>query len=332
MSARSGKKTGGFTIARFAGIVVLCALIAFVLLGGGTAVVDQVQMRTMPTHTVHARMTYGQSEARGMLAGINEFRTGDDAWYWNQDNKTKTTCSGLSKLTYDYTLEKVAMLRAREIALSYDHTRPNGFWFSTAYSSSGTVYRYAGENIAVGFPSAASVLRGWEEADEKYDGQGHRRNLLNDQCNAVGISHVRYRGIDFWVQEFDSRLLLDTDETEADDSTSVVDVDVADSYLQSAEAQVGSLASQAESGSSADLPTARISAQVTNHWPASDSGNAESRCNLVPDSVTWTSSDSSIARVSGSSVVFGTPGRAMLTCTLSFMGQDYTERFPVTVE
>lgn len=338
MSARSSRRVGGSArrhaagIARAVGVLMLCAVVAFALLGGGTAVVDQVQMRSTPTHTVHARMTYGQSEARSMLQGINEFRTGSDAWYWNQDNKTKTTCSDLSELTYDYTLKKVAMLRAREIAISYDHTRPNGGWFSTAYSSSGTVYRYAGENIAVGFPSAASVLEGWEEANEKYDGQGHRRNLLNDQCNAVGIAHVRYQGLDYWVQEFDSRLLLDTDETAADNSTSVVDVDVADSYLQSAEARVGSLPAQAASGSSADLPTARISAQIAGHWPASDSGSAESACSLVPDSVSWTSSDQDVARVSGSSVVFGQSGQATLTCTLSFMGQEYTERFPVTVQ
>ena len=37
-----------------------------------------------------------QNEARGMLTLINEFRTGDNAWYWNRNNRTKTVETGLS--------------------------------------------------------------------------------------------------------------------------------------------------------------------------------------------------------------------------------------------
>ena len=32
---------------------------------------------------------YGQTEARTMLEMINQFRTGDEAWYWKSDNTTK---------------------------------------------------------------------------------------------------------------------------------------------------------------------------------------------------------------------------------------------------
>lgn len=84
------------------------------------------------TTTVALTVTYGQTEARSMLELINAFRTGSDAWYWNEDDTTKTTCTGLSTLTYDYTLEAVAMQRAAEIALSYSHTRPNGESCATA--------------------------------------------------------------------------------------------------------------------------------------------------------------------------------------------------------
>ena len=31
---------------------------------------------------------YGQSEARSMLSEVNSFRTGSDAWYWDEDNET----------------------------------------------------------------------------------------------------------------------------------------------------------------------------------------------------------------------------------------------------
>ena len=77
-------------------------------------------------------ITYGQTEARSMLSEINTFRT-SNTWYWNEDNNTKTTVSGLTGLTYDYGLEKVAMKRAAEIALYYSHTRPDGSDCFTAY-------------------------------------------------------------------------------------------------------------------------------------------------------------------------------------------------------
>lgn len=71
-------------------------------------------------------VVYRQSEARNMLSEINGFRTGSNAWYWNEDNETKTECTGLSELSYDYELEKVAMQRAAELVVSFSHTRPNG--------------------------------------------------------------------------------------------------------------------------------------------------------------------------------------------------------------
>ncbi|MCQ2480941.1 MAG: hypothetical protein MJ121_02360, partial [Clostridia bacterium] len=69
-------------------------------------------------------VTYHQTEARTIFAKVNAFRTGSNAWYWNSDNTTKTVCSGLSKLVYDYDLEKIAMQRAAEIVANFAHTRP----------------------------------------------------------------------------------------------------------------------------------------------------------------------------------------------------------------
>ena len=95
--------------------------------------------------------TYGQTEARKITSMVNEFRTGNEAWYWNSDDQTKTTCKNLKKLKYDYELEKAAMQRAMEIALNFSHTRPDGTSCFTAYS-----YTSAGENIAAGYTTAKS--------------------------------------------------------------------------------------------------------------------------------------------------------------------------------
>ena len=84
-----------------------------------------VELKPHGTLTVQLPVTFRQSEARTILGMINEFRTGSDAWYWNESNTTKVKVSGLQPLQYDYDLEKVAMQRAAEIVMLFSHTRPN---------------------------------------------------------------------------------------------------------------------------------------------------------------------------------------------------------------
>lgn len=149
-------------------------------------------------------VTYGQTEARGMLSMVNSFRTGSEAWYYNSEN-AKINLSGLSTLTYDYDLEKVAMLRAAEIAYYYSHTRPNGMDCITAYGEKGYSSSAFGENIAYGFDSASSVFDAWKESNEDYNGQGHRRNMLSSSYSTIAVGHVVYEGVHYWVQEFGNR-------------------------------------------------------------------------------------------------------------------------------
>lgn len=146
-------------------------------------------------------VTYGQTEARSMLDLINDFRTSDEAWIWDTNDQDVIKYDNLSNLTYDPILEKVAMQRAAEIAISFGHVRPNGEICFTAYPKAYGYTTY-GENIAYGYSSAEEVFKAWREDNEKYDGQGHRRNMLSDEFTSIGIAHVEYNGIDYWVQEF----------------------------------------------------------------------------------------------------------------------------------
>ena len=175
------------------------------------------------TATVSVSGVFGQTGARSMLAMINKFRTGQydeydhpadyDSWSvkpssgqtWQRTNSGGVQIiSGLGTLQYDYTLEKVAMLRAIETAVYWDHDRPDstaGNCF-TAYPDG---YYAKGENIACGynsFTSASSVMQAWMETGDNYLGQGHRRNMLGAKFTAVGIAHVTHNGWEFWVQEF----------------------------------------------------------------------------------------------------------------------------------
>lgn len=103
--------------------------------------------------------------------------------------------AGLSPLTMDATLLEVAMQRAAETTVYWDHTRPNGKSCFTITSIRGS----AGENIAAGQATPATVMDGWMNSS------GHRANILSSSYKSVGIGCFRGSdGILRWVQFFSS--------------------------------------------------------------------------------------------------------------------------------
>lgn len=174
---------------------IISLLLSVVML---TGVLSVAGMSASAGSTVPVQ--YSQSKAREMLAMINNFRT-SGTWCWNESNSKKVAYPAVKKLVYDYDLEKTAMLRAAEISVKYDHIRPNGKSPFTAYSYYGT----AGENIAwtEGMGNdPKTVFELWREDNEKYEGQGHRRNMLGKDFGAVGIACAYINGRYYWVQEF----------------------------------------------------------------------------------------------------------------------------------
>ena len=157
------------------------------------------------TVNVNINVTYRQSDARSMLTLVNGLRNGNggsNAWYINSSNTEKIYVSGLSDLQWDYELEKLAMIRAAELALRYDHERPDGTPCFTVYSETGMSYGYgAGENIAYGYRTVESMFDGWAEENEPYEYQGHRRNMLGESFVSVAVACVEYNGRAFWAME-----------------------------------------------------------------------------------------------------------------------------------
>lgn len=185
---------------------------------------------------VDCEVTYDQDSARNMLGMINDFRTGDDAWCWNEDNTNKIVAEDLEELTYDYELEKVAMQRAAELIACFEHRRPDGFSPRLAF---GREYNNAvvGENILFGSEGSNAqkeekAFTLWKEENENYDGQGHRRNMLTKYYKAVGIAHVVYKGYHYWVQEFSNTVVDDT-VTEVSDEPTIVKMSVLKTNIKS---------------------------------------------------------------------------------------------------
>lgn len=261
-------------------------------------------------------VTYGQTEARRMLDMINQFRTGPDAWYWNSDNTTKTTAS-LQPLTYDYTLERIAMQRAAEIALHFEHTRTNG---EKCYSLYPPSYWSAAENIAAGRSSAEATFQQWQETNEKYSGQGHRRNMLSGSVVAVGIGHVIYQGTHYWVQEF-SNPIYSTEATNANDGQTPVSVEIASSYIKSRTLTASQDSLSIPLGQSVSLPQASLKLQLTNRFP-------NTAC-PVKTSCEWKldGSGTGIAELSGGTLI----GKSCGTTRISADFQGETLTVPVTV-
>lgn len=208
-------------------------------------------------YTIDIDVCFNQTQARSMLSMINNLRKPQNAWYWNETNSEKLIFPNLKPLVYDYELEKIAMQRAAEIAVSYDHTRPDGTTCFTAFNND---YMWRGENIAMGQPTAEDVFESWAETDDAYSGQGHRRNMLNSNFTSVGIGHVIVNGVHFWVQEFGSPTLSQT-HTEPCDTTKSVKMDISSSLPFS----IYSFTSINEKGitvdKSTDIPSTHITFQ-----------------------------------------------------------------------
>ena len=249
-------------------------------------------------------VTYGQTEARTMLAMINDFRTGGDAWYWDESDTNKTPVTGLQPLTYDYELEKVAMQRAAEIAISFAHDRPDGTECWTAYHDVG-IYCENGENIAAGSASAQSTFELWQETNEKYAGQGHRRNMLSSSSQTFAVGHVVYNGVHFWVQEFGTSLVGGT-ETPANDDVTTATVNVsADQVTQKTVQAPAPVTLELNQGT--ELPLVNVTMTLTGTWGVTPQAEAQA---------SWQDDPNGIVKVEGNQVTALKAGTTTLTGTV----------------
>lgn len=104
--------------------------------------------------------------------------------------------AGLKTVKLNDDLNRVAELRAAEIAEKWSHTRPNGEAWKTAFSEEGVSASYRGENLAKGQYSADKVVDDW------MDSEGHRANILNKKFTKMGVASVVIDGVTYWVQVF----------------------------------------------------------------------------------------------------------------------------------
>jgi hypothetical protein len=92
--------------------------------------------------------------------------------------------AGILPLKESETLDQAAYLKAQDMLENdyFAHTSPEGttpwYWFGEA----GYNYRYAGENLAIGFLESEEVNQAWLESES------HRKNIMNQNYTEIGLA------------------------------------------------------------------------------------------------------------------------------------------------
>jgi uncharacterized YkwD family protein/spore coat assembly protein SafA len=102
---------------------------------------------------------------------------------------------GLNPLTENWELSRVARFKSEDMRDKryFSHHSPTYGSPFEMMKNFGIKYRYAGENIAMGYPTAKAVVDGWMNSP------GHRANILNRNFTSIGVG---YCSGNYWTQHF----------------------------------------------------------------------------------------------------------------------------------
>lgn len=105
--------------------------------------------------------------------------------------------AGVPEISIDYTMCRLAGVRAKEVSKNQSHTRPDGRKYNTVYADYGIQKPKAtGENIAwaTEFDGPHDVIDYWMEST-----MGHREVMLNSKYKRFGIAMITSGGKDYAV-------------------------------------------------------------------------------------------------------------------------------------
>ena len=105
--------------------------------------------------------------------------------------------NGLNPFTQNENLDLAAGQRAVEISKDFSHKRPDSSSCFTVLDEYDLFYMAAGENIALGSPTAKGVVEQWMNS------KGHRDNILNPNYSCIGIGYYKTDETNYcWTQLF----------------------------------------------------------------------------------------------------------------------------------
>lgn len=106
--------------------------------------------------------------------------------------------AGLSPVSANGALTAAAAAHSKDQAVNnkMTHTGSNGSTLGQRVSAAGFAWRTIGENVAMGYGSADSVMNGWMNSP------GHRANILKPEFTSIGVA-VAYAadGSPYWTMD-----------------------------------------------------------------------------------------------------------------------------------
>lgn len=172
------------------------------------------------------------------------------------------TSFGLEPLQLDMTLCDMAEIRAKEISVSFSHTRPDGSSSSTIFNDFNVKKGYSGENIAYYYKkSVLAVMEAWT------DSKAHCANMLNVDYDYIGIGLYQDNGYYYWAQVYSSdvqELDLSLENEDENDSFLLGDVNNDGQINASDSSFVLSMYSQLSAGYTNEFTEAQMKAADVN--------------------------------------------------------------------
>lgn len=119
-------------------------------------------------------------DVNSMLKMFNEIRENENLYSFEIDDR----------------LNNVADIRAKELAISFSHVRPNNTKYDELLYQNRIIVYSSDENIAYRFKNAETVASYWMNSGK------YKINILSDKFTHIGVSHYAINGEDFWVVIF----------------------------------------------------------------------------------------------------------------------------------
>lgn len=128
-----------------------------------------------------------------------ECGSAEETEVWRLANQARAD-SGLPPYECDLAVAAVARDHSEDMALNgyFSHTNRQGQRPWDRMREAGISFRSAGENIAYGQRTPASVHNSWMNSS------GHRRNILNSGFTHLGVGAYNHNGTWYWTQVFAS--------------------------------------------------------------------------------------------------------------------------------